>query len=58
MSTSLNKLLQKKIDRKEFLLSLGLLLITFTGISGIMQTISSILGEKPKKGFGSGGYGA
>lgn len=56
---TLTALLSKEVDRKEFLLYIGLLFIALTGISGFLKTISTITqGQtKPEKGFGSGGYG-
>jgi hypothetical protein len=54
----LQKLMAKKVNRKEFLLYFGLLLITVTGVSGVLKSLSQIGQEKPTNGFGSGGYGA
>jgi len=53
----LNQLLEKEVDRKEFLLYAGLIFLTLTGISGMLKNISSITQGKQQKGFGSGPYG-
>ena len=55
------ELLAKEMTRKEFLLHLGLLLLTITGITGLLRTVSNPnLLSKHKSvasGFGSGPYG-
>jgi len=53
----LNKLLETEMDRKEFLIYTGLILLTLTGISNILKNISSITQGKQKNGFGAGPYG-
>jgi len=55
----LNQLLEKEVDRKEFLLYAGFLLLTITGISGVLKNISSITQGQAKQqaGFGGGSYG-
>jgi len=53
----LNQLLEKEVDRKEFLLYLGFILLALTGVSGVLKNISSITQGKQQKGFGSGPYG-
>jgi hypothetical protein len=54
-------LLSKNMTRKEFLLHLGILLLTITGITGLLRTVSNPnLLSKHKQvpaGFGSGSYG-
>lgn len=57
---ALSSLLSKEVSRKEFLIYLGLFLLTITGISHVLKTIKDpeLLGaSKPTKGFGSGVYG-
>lgn len=56
------KLLNRKMNRREFLLSLGVITLAVTGISGILKTLKdpNLLGYKSiksKQGFGSGPYG-
>jgi len=55
--TPLNELLETEVDRKEFLIYAGLILLAVTGISGALKNISSISQGKQQKGFGSGPYG-
>ncbi len=52
-----NNFLQKEVTRKEFLLLIGLFIITITGISGIIKSLNSISQTKTEQGFGSGPYG-
>jgi hypothetical protein len=56
-----DELLSKEMTRKEFLLHIGLLLLTLTGISSLLRTISdphlASRNTKSSKGFGSGPYG-
>jgi hypothetical protein len=59
---SLKKFLDRKMDRKEFLVFLGLVALTVTGVSGIMKNLSNINPVEVKKrkvtqGFGTGPYG-
>ena len=53
----LTKLLEKEVDRKEFLMFAGFILLTLTGISSVMKNVSSIVQDKQQKGFSSGPYG-
>jgi hypothetical protein len=50
-------LLEKEINRKEFILTLGMFLITVIGISGMLKNISALSQGKQEKGFSSGPYG-
>jgi hypothetical protein len=55
---AIEKLLTKNMDRKEFLLFLGLVLITVIGIPGFMNSIAELIEPKRQtQGFGSGTYG-
>jgi len=54
----LNQLLEKEVDRKEFLVYAGVLLLTVTGVSGVLKNVSAITNGKTEKGFGGGPYGA
>jgi len=51
------QLLETEMDRKEFLIEAGLILLTITGITGILKNISTITQGKQQKGFGTGPYG-
>ena len=58
---SLQHLLEREMDRKEFLLYLGLLLLTLSGVAGVWKTLShpDLLGVKATKipSYGIGPYG-
>lgn len=54
----LNELLVKEVNRKEFLLYFGVVLLAVTGISGILKNVSGVVNGKAEKGFGGGPYGA
>jgi len=56
-SSPLIKLFEKEMDRKEFFLYAGLILLTVTGISGVLKNVSSIVSDRSQKRFGSGPYG-
>lgn len=55
---SFRQLLEKKLDRKEFLAHLGALFLALVGISAILKALSNpnILDKKHQYGFGSGPY--
>lgn len=57
----LNTLLSKEMNRKEFLIHIGMVLLIITGVSSLLQTLAKpeLLHKKtqPSKGFGSGPYG-
>lgn len=50
-------LLQKKLTRFEFLKMVGVIILTITGVSGILKTISGLNTTKVTNGFGKGVYG-
>ena len=60
-SRHLSQLLSQELTRKQFLLYLGLLLLTVTGVTGLVKTLSDPkLIHKQRtatQGFGSGPYG-
>lgn len=60
----INKMLEKEMDRKEFLLTLGVMFLVLTGISGIYNSFktSNLFGSSRTRKlngsrFGSGPYG-
>ena len=56
--SSFQKLLEKEMDRKEFLVYVGVFLLTFTGISSFLKSISeSIHTDTQSSGSQSFGYG-
>lgn len=53
-----NDLLERQLDRKEFLIFLGTAFITIIGITNLADTVTKIIAPpKAKNGFGSGPYG-
>jgi len=60
-SRQLSHLLSQELTRKEFLLYLGLLLLTLTGVTGLAKTFSDpkLIHKQSMatRGFGSGPYG-
>lgn len=61
--THISDLLQREVDRKEFILTLFAAALLITGISGFLKNFSNIPmihkpGQSPvTHGFGKGGYG-
>ena len=53
----INTLLTRKMNRKEFLITVGVIVVTLTGILGIYKNISGFTYPKTERGFGSGPYG-
>jgi len=58
----LQSLVNRKMDRKEFLLYLGFFILTITGISGILKNLNDpklfkVKNKPQAQGFGSGPYG-
>lgn len=59
--SSIDKLLQRKMERKEFLLYIGLFLLALTGTSNFLKTINETINKDTKtshpQSFGYGPYG-
>ncbi len=59
--TPLEKLLEKEVERKEFLVYIGLFLLALTGIPGFFKSISETTrtntNSSNPKSFGFGSYG-
>lgn len=51
-----NTLLDKEMDRKQFLLYAGMILMTIIGLSGVINKIRELTSSH-SSGFGSGPYG-
>lgn len=53
--------LNREVDRKEFLLYCGILIVTVTGILNLIKSLETVLVSKrhtnPVTGFSSGPYG-
>lgn len=64
MQSPLNTLLQKEMDRKDFLKHVAVGVVALTGASTIMKTLSPALTgdqigvQQPQQSVGSYGYGA
>jgi hypothetical protein len=57
MHKDLNHIVSLEMTRKEFLVYLSLAVLAITGISGMLQSLSSLGYKRQEKGFGSGPYG-
>lgn len=55
MNTTLKSVLDKELNRKEFLIYIGTLLLTVVGVSGLMKAIIDPL--KSSQSSTSNGYG-
>ena len=56
--TFFDELLHKEMDRREFLLSLGLFVLALTGITGLLRRLRDAAPGRPvAQGFGAGVYG-
>lgn len=57
----IQEIMEKKMTRKQFLISLGAICLTVTGISGIFKNLKDLdingFRDEVGKGFGSGPYG-
>ncbi len=58
----LNQLLDKEVDRKDFLKHVGVAIIAVAGVSTLMSNLTSLQGSSSTKGVNSGtksthGYG-
>lgn len=58
MKDDLNKLLQKKMDRKGFLKHVGIGLAAMTGVATILKTLTGAGNtQQQARGYGGGAYG-
>lgn len=59
MGTHLHTILEREMDRREFLVFLGVLLLAVTGISGFIKSTSGVLNapQEVSNGYGSSPYG-
>jgi hypothetical protein len=53
----MSELLTQEMNRREFLLYLGIILLTITGIIGMDKNLSGLVNKKQTNGFGGGPYG-
>ena len=57
MKQDLQQLLDKQVDRKDFLKHVGFGIVTLTGVTALTKSLTGF-GDKPKvSGFGAGVYG-
>lgn len=57
IQNDMQKLLQKEMDRKDFLKHVGIGFAAILGITTLLKTISSLSGNQSKTGYSSGAYG-
>lgn len=58
MKPDISSLLQKKMDRKDFLKHVGIGVVVLTGATTLIKTLNSLGGPTPQsKGYGSAAYG-
>ena len=50
-------LLQKKMDRREFIKHVGIGFAALIGVSAVLRTMSSLGGNKQTTGYSAGTYG-
>jgi hypothetical protein len=53
MSSPIHRLMAKEVDRKQFLLHTGAVVLTLTGVSGLIKALT-----EPTTGSSAGGYGS
>lgn len=54
---SVTQLMEKEMDRRDFLKHVGIAFVALTGVAAIIKTLSSFGEEKATVGYGSGAYG-
>ena len=47
----------KEVDRKQFLLHAGAVVLTLTGVSGLIKALTDPTTRESGRGYGSGSYG-
>jgi hypothetical protein len=57
MRSELDNLLQKPMDRKDFLKHVGLGIVALTGVATILKTLNGVNAPKRSSGYGSSAYG-
>lgn len=60
MQNDMQKLLQKEMDRKDFLKHVGIGFAAIMGVTTVLKTINTLSGNDQKKqtvGYSSGAYG-
>lgn len=54
---SVNQLMEKEMDRRDFLKHVGIGFIALTGVAAIVKTLNTMGGTKETVGYGGGSYG-
>lgn len=57
MKPDVNSLLQKKMDRKDFLKHVGIGFVVLTGAMTVIKTLNSFGSHPQNQGYGSAAYG-
>ena len=57
MASPVQKLMAKEIDRKQFLLHAGAVVLALTGVSGLVKTLTEPSTRSSTGGYGSSTYG-
>ena len=50
-------LLEKEVDRKDFLKHVGVAVVAMVGLSSILSNLSSLDGSRKTSGYGKSSYG-
>lgn len=53
----LDNLLQKQMDRRDFLKHVAIGFVALTGVSAVIKTLSTLSGSKQTAGYGASVYG-
>lgn len=54
---SVNQLMEKEMDRRDFLKHVGIGFLALTGVAAIVKTLNTIGDTKETVGYGGGSYG-
>lgn len=57
MKPDVDSLLQKKMDRKDFLKHVGIGFVVLTGATTLIKTLNSLGSQPQNRGYGSAAYG-
>lgn len=57
LQSEVHTLLQKKMDRREFIKHVGIGFAALLGVSAVLRSMSSMSGNKQQVGYGSSTYG-
>lgn len=57
MKNELNALLEKEMDRREFLRHVGIGLVALTGVSGLLKALNGASTPRRSAGYGASVYG-